>query len=96
MAVVGIPVFMQGGSAYVPLQRRITKPEDEESGRWSLPCGYFDWDEDCWQALARECWEELGLAIDQYPINAGSINDPYTVNGDPTSDLRQNVTMRYR
>jgi 8-oxo-dGTP pyrophosphatase MutT (NUDIX family) len=96
MAVVAIPIFVCANTPYVPLQKRLEKPGDEESGRWGLPCGYLDWDEDCFQAMARECWEEIGLDVDAYPLLAGSITDPYTVNGDPESDLRQNVTMRYR
>jgi 8-oxo-dGTP pyrophosphatase MutT (NUDIX family) len=96
VAVVAIPIFVKLNTIYVPLQRRIEKAGDEESGRWCLPCGYLDWDEDCWQAMARECWEELALDVNLYPVLAGSITEPYKVNGDPNSDLRQNVTLRYR
>jgi 8-oxo-dGTP pyrophosphatase MutT (NUDIX family) len=46
--------------------------------------------------MARECWEELALDVNLYPVLAGSITDPYAINGDPDSDLRQNVTLRYR
>lgn len=96
VAVVAIPIFAKLNTLYVPLQRRIEKAGDEESGKWCLPCGYLDWDEDCFEAIARECWEELALDVNAYPVLAGSITDPYTVNGDPDSDLRQNVTLRYR
>ena len=33
-------------------------------GLWCIPCGYVEYDEDVYQAVVRECFEETGLVIE--------------------------------
>lgn len=33
-------------------------------GLWCIPCGYVEYDEDIYQAVVRECFEETGLVIE--------------------------------
>jgi 8-oxo-dGTP diphosphatase len=44
----------------VLLVRRVYAPEQ---GKWTLPAGFVDFDEDPRQAAARECEEETGLKV---------------------------------
>jgi ADP-ribose pyrophosphatase YjhB (NUDIX family) len=44
----------------VLLVRRINEPMQ---GRWTLPAGFVDADEDPRDAAVRECWEETGLTV---------------------------------
>ncbi|NMA02848.1 MAG: NUDIX hydrolase [Clostridia bacterium] len=32
-------------------------------GKWCIPCGYVEWDEDIYSAIKREFYEETGLII---------------------------------
>lgn len=54
VAVVGLVV--EGGK--VLLGRRVNPPQE---GRWTLPAGFVDADEDPRLAVIRECREETGL-----------------------------------
>jgi 8-oxo-dGTP diphosphatase len=44
----------------VLLVRRVNVPEQ---GKWTLPAGFVDFDEDPRSAVARECEEETGLTV---------------------------------
>lgn len=57
-AVVGI-IAMNG---YVLMVRRGPKCPDEV-GKWVLPCGYVDWDENLTEAMYRETYEETGINL---------------------------------
>jgi ADP-ribose pyrophosphatase YjhB (NUDIX family) len=50
---------VQNGS--VLLVRRVNEPE---LGKWSLPAGFVDGDEDPQLAAERECFEETGLEVE--------------------------------
>ena len=43
------------------LGRRARGPH---AGRWCIPCGYVEWDEDIRDAVRRECAEETGLDVE--------------------------------
>lgn len=55
---------------------------------WCCPCGYLDWDEDIYQACAREVREETGVDIKP---NVFEIMD---INSNPKEFDRQNVSIR--
>lgn len=39
-------------------------------GLWCIPCGYVEYDEDVYQAVIRECFEETGLVIETQGVFA--------------------------
>ena len=47
-------------ASHILLVRRTVSP----SGRWCIPCGYLEYDEDVHLAVAREMREETGLGVD--------------------------------
>lgn len=69
-------------------QRGSSTPDPEFRGCWCLPCGYIDFDETIEEAASREVFEETGVQIN--PNNW----DILSINSDPKSDKRQNITFR--
>ncbi|AOT69242.1 nucleotide triphosphate diphosphatase NUDT15 [Geosporobacter ferrireducens] len=39
------------------------KRQGSYAGQWCIPCGYVEWDEDVYDAVVREFFEETGLKI---------------------------------
>jgi len=92
VAVLGIVIGtdMYGTKYILAEQRGIGTPDPEYVGKWCLPCGYLDYDENCKQAVAREVVEETGVNIHPENFELISIND------NPFEDKRQNITFRFR
>lgn len=78
-----------GDDCVLVVQRGEGTPDVEYIGAYCMPCGYLDYDETCAQAAQRELMEETGINLPISDFKLISIND------DPKSDKRQNVTMRY-
>ena len=57
---VGVAVVVMEGDRLL-LGRRSRGPY---AGRWCIPCGYVEWDEDIHDAARREFHEETGLLIE--------------------------------
>jgi 8-oxo-dGTP diphosphatase len=57
---VGVAVVVLDGEAIL-LGRRNRGPY---AGRWCIPCGYVEWDEDVRNAARRELREETGLEVE--------------------------------
>ena len=64
-------------------------PDPEFRGCWCLPCGYVDFDETIEEAASREVFEETGIQINPNDW------DILSINSDPKSDKRQNITFRF-
>jgi ADP-ribose pyrophosphatase YjhB (NUDIX family) len=62
-----------GAAAIVILDRKILlgRRKGSYQGKWCIPCGYVEWDEDIYAAVKREFGEETGLSI--------SVDRVYTV-----------------
>jgi ADP-ribose pyrophosphatase YjhB (NUDIX family) len=61
---VGVMVLVEQDGA-VLLVRRAVEPA---LGKWALPAGFLEFDEDPQDAAARECLEETGLELDIGPL----------------------------
>lgn len=70
-------------------QRGEGTPDPEYVGSWCLPCGYVDFDETLEEAASREVFEETGVKIKPEYFELMSVNS------DPKSDKRQNISIRY-
>lgn len=71
-------------------------------GKWCLPCGYLDWDENAAEGITREIWEETGLNIHKAVNESQRIiyngikkGQPWKVMSDPNGDARQNVCLHF-
>lgn len=88
--VIMLFAFDENSNLFVLATKRgIGTPDPEYVGSYCLPCGYLEYDETIFQAAMRELKEETGIVLSNYTYELVSIND------DPASDKRQNVTFRY-
>lgn len=94
IAIVSVLIFKEDNEYFVLLEKRSDKME--QPGRWCCPCGYLDWDENGWECMIREVYEETGLYIPDYThkIIFNNNEDPFYINTKPDSE-RQNVALGY-
>lgn len=64
-------------------------PNLQEGGKWSLPAGYMELDEDACQGVLREVFEETGWQAE--------VVTPFRINTNPkrARDVRQNVAIDF-
>lgn len=65
----------------------IMRGNEPEPGKWALPGGLLDWDEDAGGAVLRELYEETGLS--------GKLGRFVGVYSDPKRDRFQRLTIVY-
>jgi len=58
--IVGVAVVVRDADGRVLLGRRA---KGDYAGKWCIPCGYVEWDEDVRTAAEREFFEETGLQV---------------------------------
>ena len=65
-------------------------------GKYVVPGGYIDWDENGWNALRREVYEETSFLIDKYDEYLIYNNDkePFYIMTEPKEN-KQNICLNY-
>jgi len=63
-------------------------------GLWVVPSGYMNYDEDGWDAMRRECWEETGFDVNKYKRYFDNDKEPFYTHTKPTEN-RQNIVIWY-
>ena len=94
VAIVAVVFGKFKGDVYALMEKRSQRMD--QPGKWCLPCGYLDWDENGWQAVTREIYEETSLFLpecDKYLVNRNK-RQPFFVNTE-ISENRQNVALSY-
>ena len=96
-AVVGI-IFAFGveGGARVLVIKRSPKMRDEPN-KYGAPSGYLDWDENAFDAMVREVYEETSMYLPDYDpfLTFNNYEQPFYVHSDPETDKNQNVSLTY-
>ncbi len=101
-AIVAVIVAEFEGQEYILIGQRGPGAPDN-NGKWNVPCGYLDWDENGHDGICREVYEETGLYIpdilnEEHPANVyvteNYMEQPFYVNTDPKEN-RQNVSLSY-
>ena len=95
VAVVGIIVANYNNENYVLVAKRGKHSADYQ-GLWNVPCGYLDWDENGYDAVCREVYEETGFYIPEYKNNyvISYLDQPFYVNTN-IKENKQNVSLSY-
>ena len=80
-------------NVYVLVEKRSNKMP-EGAGLWAVPSGYLNYDEDAWDAMRRELYEETSFFVDKYKKQLIFSNDkePLFTFTKPTEN-RQNVIL---
>lgn len=91
-AVVCHVWVLKNGEPFVLVGKRGNVTD--HAGKWNIPCGYLDWDENLKHAMYREVWEETGLDLAKYHGSTvfAKTDQPWMVYSEP-SENRQNVAM---
>lgn len=91
-AVVAHVLMIKNGEPFILLGKRGNVTD--HPGKWNIPCGYLDWNENLEGAMKREVWEETGLDLDAFygPKVYSKMSQPWMVYSEP-SENRENVAM---
>ena len=95
IAVVAIIFAITKGGTKVLITKR-SKTMMDEPGKFSLPCGYLDWDETRHEGMMREVYEETSFYMpdnEEYLVFDNN-KQPIIVKDKPT-DHRQNISNIY-
>lgn len=94
-ATVAIILALYKDHIYVLAEKRSANMP-YGAGLWVAPGGFFDYDEDGWDSLRRETYEETSFLIDDYEKHIIFDNDkePFYVRTSPDEN-RQNIVLNY-
>jgi 8-oxo-dGTP pyrophosphatase MutT (NUDIX family) len=91
VAVVGHIWCKYEGNLYVLIGKRGSA--GDEIGKYNIPCGYLDWNENLQEATRREVYEETDLDISSLStIILDKTEQPWFVSTDVTNN-RQNIVL---
>ena len=96
VAVVGV-IFAYTNEGIKVLITQRSKHMMDEKLKFCVPCGYLDYDENCWNAMFREVFEETSLYLPDFKDQVIFDNNkqPFKIKDEPLEDKRQNVSMLY-
>ena len=68
----------------------------DAKGLWAVPSGYINYDEDGWDAMRRECYEETSFDVNKYKkyLIFDNDQDSFYTHTKPTEN-RQNIVVWY-
>jgi 8-oxo-dGTP diphosphatase len=95
VAVVGVVFALPlVGEMQILTIKRSTSMRDEP-GKHGLPCGYLDWNENGYDAMIREVYEETSFYLPNYEkyLIGDNNKKPFTIHDSPSRDARQNVSL---
>lgn len=93
VAVVACILADYHDELYILIGQRGTGVPDSV-GKYNLVCGYMDKYENGRDAVEREVYEETGLDLSEWDIIQNDLDEPWSVNTEPTEN-RQNIVLRY-
>jgi len=96
-AVVGI-IFAFGttnGTCVLVIKR--SKKMREEPNKFGAPSGYLDFNENGFDGMTREVYEETSMYLPDYKpfLIFDNQEQPFFVQSDPTKDKNQNISLTY-
>ena len=82
-------------NVFVLAEKRSQKMPDGK-GLWVVPSGYLNYDEDGWDAMRRETYEETSFFVDEHEESLVFDNEkePFYTHTKPTEN-RQNIVLWY-
>lgn len=91
-AVVSHVWVIKDNQFFVLIGKRGTGGDNP--GKYNIPCGYFDWDENLRNAMYREVWEETGLDLSNMYATTQycRTEQPWYVNTSINENL-QNISL---
>ena len=97
-AVVGVVTIYLNEIEYVLIVKRGTGGDNV--GKYCLPCGYIDWNENGYDAFKREIFEETGIDLDShnnYLSEKILLNEkqPFYVSTTPMNN-RENISLYFK
>lgn len=94
VAVMGIIIFLAENDKIYVLGEKRSELMDSP-GKWCVPSGYIDWDENGSDSLIREVYEETGIYLpDLGSVCLSDKNDPFYVHTE-LNENRQNIVLCY-
>jgi 8-oxo-dGTP pyrophosphatase MutT (NUDIX family) len=93
VAVVGVVIAITNFGTYVLVTQRSKKMDHPH--KLCVPCGYLDWNENSYDAMVREVYEETSLYLPEYDDIIKSDKKPFFIQDDPTKDVKQNISFLF-
>ena len=94
-AVAAVILAIDKDKVFVLTEKRSQNMPDG-AGMWACPSGYLDYDEDGWESMRREIYEETSFFVDEYEkyVVFDNNKDPWYTHTKPTEN-RQNIVLWY-